>query len=160
MINAADVTIAAVEEELPGIRAYSARHGWHVTWDPRRLHLILVGQHPQNNTPVQVRADVDGYRAMPPAWTFSDPTKKRSADAFFPRSGSLPNGRSSIFHSSRRICAPFNRLAYKSQGGPHSNWGGPEMWLEVGRAGEVRAFRLADMFAVIVGHLAASAGMN
>lgn len=160
MITPAGVTIAVVEDEILGVRSYAERHGWEVTWDPSLLRLVFEGHHPTDRTPVRVVADVQGYRAVPPAWTFEDPAGQRSGGSFFPKSASLPSGRSSIFHSSKRICAPFNRLAYHTLGGPHQNWSGPEMWLEVNRAGEVRAVKIASMFAVIVGHLAASGGMN
>ncbi len=158
--TAPEVTVATVEDELTGVQAYVQRHGWTVNWDPLQLCLFFTGQHPSDRSMMRIAANLDGYRSVPPAWTFEDPARQREAGRFFPRPGRIPSGRSSIFHSSGRICVPFNRLAYKNLGGPHSNWGGPECWLEINRAGEVRALKLAPMFAVILGHLAASPGMN
>ena len=160
MTTPRDVTMAIIEDELPGIRAYAIRHSWTVEWRADSLSLVFGGQHPQDKTPVDIIAAVDGYRALAPGWTFNDPSSKRATPEFFPRAGTLPNGRSSIFHSNRCICAPFNRLAYRVHGGPHSDWNGPEAWLEVRRPGEVHAVRIANMFAVILAHLAVSPGMN
>lgn len=158
--TAPEVTVATVEDEFPGVRAYAQRHGWKIDWAPLQLRLSFTGQHPNDRTTIRIVADLEGYRFVPPAWTFENPAGPSAAERFFPRAGQLQTGRPTIFHGSGRICAPFNRLAYKSLGGPHANWSGPECWLEVHRAGEVRALKLAPMFAVILGHLTASSGMN
>ncbi len=155
-----EVTVATVEEELQGVQGYAHRHGWTVDWDELQLRLVLTGQHPNDRKAIRVVADVEGYRCVPPVWTFENPVGQDGARRFFPRPGQISNGRSSVFHGSGLICATFDRLAYKSCGGPHGNWGGPERWLEINRTGEVRALKLAPMFAVILGHLAASPGMN
>lgn len=147
------VTIATVEEELPAVTAYAQRHGWAVNWDTEQIQLTFDGKHPADATPIRIVAAVEGYKALPPAWTFEDPAGKRS---LFPKPGPV-NGKSSIFHSRRVICAPFNRLAYVQHSGPHSNWGGPENWLEV--RGHIRATTLANMLASILGHLKASPGV-
>lgn len=155
-----EVTVAIVDDELPGLLGYLNRHGWQVEWSPLELRLAVTGRHPKDGVPVRIVAALDGYRALPPAWTFEDPTGGRGGASFFPRAGSIPDGRSSIFHGKGVICAPFNRLAYKTLGGPHGDWGGPEKWLEVNVPSQVRAIRLANMFAVILGHLTASPGMS
>jgi len=148
------VTIATVEDELPAVTAYAQRHDWAVNWDTEQIRLTFDGKHPADATPIRIVAAVEGYKALPPAWTFEDPAGKR---AIFPKAGSV-NGKSSIFHQGRhRICAPFNRLAYGQHGGPHSDWGGPERWLEV--RGHIRATTLANMLASILGHLKASPGV-
>ena len=146
------ITIATVEEELPGVKAYAERHGWTVTWDPEGLRLIFEGLHPNNQRALRIIAAVDGYRALPPSWAFEDAT---TGTPCLPKRGTVA-GKQSIFYKGCGICAPFNRRAYKEHGGPHGNWSGPESWLNV--HGYARAIRLADMFALIVGHLKASPG--
>jgi len=51
------------------------------------------------------------------------------------------------------ICAPFNRLAYTTDSGPHADWGGPERWLEASNGAsdrqQVRADTIGDMLQVI-----------
>ena len=152
------VTVATVEEELPGIRCYAARHGWEVVWNPNEMTLRFLGEHPGDNASICLIARPDGYRALPPAWTFEPPSGGEQGHPFFPRSGSGRAGRGSVFHGTNVICAPFNRLAYKQHGGPHSNWGGPEAWLQV--KGKIRETTLAGMFASILGHLRDSTGMK
>ncbi len=124
-----------------------------MSWEVEGLRVAFTGKHPADGIPLRIVASVDGYRALPPAWIFEDPEGKRS---LFPKAGHSA-GVSSIFHSNRLICAPFNRLAYSQLGGPHSNWGGPECWLQVRR--HVRATNLAGMLAVVLGHLKASLGV-
>lgn len=151
------IAIATVEAELPAVRQYAERHGWKAAWDPEVLRLTFEGTHPGDGTSLRIVADVSGYRGLPPSWTFDAPASGKAAP--FPRPGKLRGGAGSIFHGSRRICAPFNRLAYKQHDGPHGDWGGPANWLQVQKNRHVRANRLADMLAVIVGHLHASPGV-
>ena len=99
---------------------------------------LLPGHHGKER-------DTKTSRAIPP-------------DPEHPQPGAGKGITGSIFHSSGRICAPFNRLAYHQHGGPHNNWGGPECWLNV--KGQIRETDLAGMFASIVGHLKVSPGMN
>jgi hypothetical protein len=152
-----DVTIAVVEEELAAMRAYGGRHGWTVDWRPVVLVLLADGTHP-DRSPVRLHADVAGYRAQPPAWRFIPPGSESPEPYRFPKSESLPGGIGSIFHSSKVICAPFNRLAFKDHDGPHQDWGGPTAWLDV--RGNVRANALAQMLAIITAHLHHSPGWN
>jgi hypothetical protein len=150
-----DVTIAVVEDELPYLHAYARRHAWSVAWSPDDLRITAVGIHPGNHDSVHLHADLAGYRAQPPAWTFvEDP--ERPGGPCFPAPGSLPGGVGSVFHSHRVICAPFNRLAFSVHSGPHGDWGGPGDWLNV--RGKVRATTLAAMLTVIVAHLQYSPG--
>jgi hypothetical protein len=60
----------------------------------------------------------DKYAAEPPAWHWYNPDTKRLDD---PRDMPKDGG---FFHSNAVICAPWNRLAYKSvdSRGPHDNW--------------------------------------
>jgi hypothetical protein len=151
-----EVTAAVVGEELPALRAYAGRHGWQITWDEASLVLLADGSHPADGSPARLHADLAGYRALPPAWTFIPHNAEAAVPGRFPAPGPLPGGVGSIFHTSRLICAPFNRLAYQQHGGPHQNWGRPAAWLDV--RGHVRATRLGEMLAQIVTHLNYSRG--
>jgi hypothetical protein len=150
-----DVTIATVEAELPAMRAYADRHSWAIDWRPDSLLLLADGAHP-DGSPLRLHADVEGYRAQPPAWRVIPPAAETPDPYRFPQAGTLPGGIGSICHSSKVFCAPFNRLAYKVHSGPHDDWGGPTAWLNV--RGQVRATTLADMLATIVSHLHHSPG--
>lgn len=153
-----EVTIVTVEEELPGIESYARRHKWEIEWDKDTLTLTFTGQHPNDGTKMQVIAELQGYRALPPAWIFRDPCAINHEKIFFPEPGTSRGVHGSIFHGSNRICAPFNRLAYREHGGPHGDWCGPECWLNV--KNHIRENKIAGMFASIIGHLKASPGMK
>ena len=159
MSNTNKVTIAIVDDELTGLRHYVERHGWQIEWYPERLHLVFLGNHPKDNAPVKILADVNHYRELPPAWSF-EKTSNDGRDKPFPISSRGPNRKSSVFHGSHCICAHFNRLAYSENNGPHSDWGGARNWLQIDRAGQVYATKIAEMFAIILGHLFASGGMR
>lgn len=149
-----ETTIAVVEAELVVVQGYADRHQLAVDWKPERLQLNIVGKHPANDDAVQIQADLAGYRAVAPAWTVTSPGK----DGAFPKGGTAPNGKGSLFHGNGVICAHFNRLAYKFHGGPHENWGGPDAWLQVRE--QVYAATLGEMVLQIIVHLNYSPGWN
>lgn len=155
-----DVTIAIVESELRAAKAYAARHGWQLGWNKEELIVFADGKHPADQTPVRWQADITSYRALPPIWACFQGAGSDGATIWKPRSPkpeTLPGGVGSIFHSSCVVCAPFNRLAYKEHGGPHSgDWGGSANWLQI--RGRVRAINLAEMLAQIIVHLNYSKG--
>ena len=55
------------------------------------------------------------------------------------------------------ICAPFNRLAYNSHQGPHSDWGGPAQWMTAGPQ-YVHAVTIGDMLQSILRDFSFSKG--
>lgn len=65
-----------------------------------------------------LKVDCTDYPAVPPAWHWYNPTSKRTDQP-----ADTPNG-SGFLHGSGRICAPWNRLAYKKidPQGPHDDW--------------------------------------
>lgn len=153
-----ETSLAAVETELPAMLAYAARHHWDVQWMPDELVLVCTCPHPATGDPFRLRADLRGYRAVPPAWTAEPADKVGRSNNRLPQPGATPPGGSSIFHTQCDICAPFNRRAFKDNEGPHSDWGGPTQWLDV--RGVAQGRTLADMLAVITAHLRASPGFQ
>jgi hypothetical protein len=152
-----DTTRALLHGEAAAIEAWAERHRWSVEIDAERLALAATVRHPADGSPLMVVADLHGYRAVPPAWRFVDPATKESGPSAFPMGGPLPGGKGSIFHSGAVICAPWNRLAYTSEGGPHGDWGEFANWLNV--EGDVtRAADVAQMLSAIDVHLGASPG--
>lgn len=146
----ADVTRAVLDEESPGLLAWARRKQWDLLVDAARLVVVSWFPHPRDGGLLVLEGDLEGYKAVPPAWRFLDienGTESRRA---------FPLGTDSFFHSDRVICAPWNRLAYKDHGGPHGNWGGPSQWLDV-RDG-TQAHTLADMLAVLHGRVHLSPG--
>lgn len=65
-----------------------------------------------------LKVDCTDYPAVPPAWHWHNPETKASDQP-----ADTPKG-SGFLHGSGRICAPWNRLAYKriDSQGPHDDW--------------------------------------
>lgn len=143
-----EATRAAVEEELEGARAWAKRHDVALTWLPDRLEIRALLVQPETGSEFYLKGDVKGYKVVPPAWAFCTPQWEESTSLeHFPARVKTPFG-SSIFHAKPVICAPFNRLAYKEHGGPHSDWGGPAQWLDAAK-NKVRATTIGDMLQAI-----------
>lgn len=73
----------------------------------------------RDGTQVGLHVLCDDYPATPAAWRWCNPETgvcEQPADT--------PKGDGGYFHSSGRICAPWNRAAYKQVDpqGPHGNW--------------------------------------
>jgi hypothetical protein len=54
------------------------------------------------------------------------------------------------------LCAPWNRLAYAEEGGPHGDWGSALGWLNT--RSYTQAQTVADMLAAVESHLRSSPG--
>ncbi len=145
---------ACVEVELGAARAWAERHGWTLDWNAEDLLLRLGQSHPATGESVELIGHTDGYRAIPPKWQFVRTGSLEAARSAFPAAG--PSTLGSLFHPNALICAPWNRLAYSVNGGPHDNWSGPEAWLQVNE-GTV-AHSIPDMLAIIDAHLRLSPG--
>lgn len=144
-----DLTLALVEqEELEPAREWARRAGVELMWRRETLEIRAVFKQRSSGDRFFLLGNLDGYKAVPPAWEFCDAGWGSSGTkGNYPRQATI-NGIGSIFHSKPVICAPFNRLAYQTHGGPHADWGGPEQWLKAA-PGSARADTLADMLALI-----------
>ena len=147
------VTDAAIASELPGALAWAQRH--QIALDTRllaeRIIRVVLIQHDEGEK-FYLQGNFDDYRELPPAWDWRDES--------WSKTGALhrsPNPQSNQFgspmfiqHNSQGIiCAPFNRLAYGTHDGPHSNWGDPAQWMTAG-AGYVHAVMIGDMLQSIL----------
>ena len=145
-----------VQTEEPVVLSWARRNGWRVTIDVDRLQIAAEVIHPNDDTTLFLNADLNGYRAIPPAWRFVDGNGIVTKSAF-PAAGSVVGGKSSIFHPNLVICAPFNRLAYKEADGPHADWGESTGWFDV--TGDfAKAYSIAEMLSIINIHLRFSPG--
>lgn len=146
------VARASAEDELGAARTWASRHGWAMQWNPADLLLRAATYHLPAGRLIEVTGQLDGYRAVPPAWHFVRPGTDETGKDWFPAPGP-----GSVFHGNIVICAPWNRLAYAEHGGPHGDWSGPAGWLQV--SGTTVACTIADMLAAIDAHLRQSPGM-
>ncbi len=146
------VVDAALEAELGGARAWAVRHDLELIWcAPERLLRVVLLQT-ETKQPFYLQAQCDDYKALPPAWDWRDENWAGApATHLSPNSQSTPFGGSMFIERQGRaiICAPFNRLAYGTHNGPHSDWGDPAQWLTAGGA-HVRATTLGDMLQAIL----------
>ncbi|MEX2374807.1 MAG: hypothetical protein WD942_04365 [Dehalococcoidia bacterium] len=153
-----NLTVALIEdEELEPAREWARRAGVELTWDPRSLEIRAVFTQRTTAELFFLLGRLEGYKAIPPAWDFCDHAwGSPGSKCNYPARASL-RGIGSIFHTNPVICAPFNRLAYQTHGGPHGDWGGPEQWLKAA-PGSARADTLADMLALIARDMSNSNG--
>lgn len=149
------LTRGVLEEQLPSVEAWVARHGWTAHLPTDGLWLRFGAYHPLGVL-LEVTADLAGFPGEPPAWRFVNPGTDEEA-VKFPAPGQLPGTGGSIFHGARVICAPWNRCAYQAYDpkGPHNDWS-ITGWQEV--SGYTRALTIADMLDQIRIHLRQSPG--
>lgn len=149
------LTRGVLEEQLPAVEAWAARHAWAAHLPTDGFQLRFGAYHPLG-TLLEVTAEVVGFPGEPPAWRFVNPGTDEEA-VKFPAAGQLPGTGGSIFHGNHVICAPWNRCAYQSHDpkGPHNDWS-ITGWQEV--SGYTRALTIADMLDQIRIHLRQSPG--
>ena len=147
------VTDAAIASELPGAMAWAERHHIRMTSMlpiKRIIRVVLVQGNDGDRFYLQ--GSFDDYKELPPVWDWRDASwSQHEGLQLSPSPQSTPFG-SSLFlrHKNRGIiCAPFNRLAYESYEGPHSDWDDPVQWMTAG-TGHVYAVTIGDMLQAVL----------
>jgi hypothetical protein len=106
MTTSAELTVT---QELTALRENAALLGWELR--ERDGTTFVVGFPAHDGTTYWCKVLCDGYPAAPPAWHWYDPaTDAVNQPADTPDKGGF-------FHGNGVICAPWNRLAYKSVDG-------------------------------------------
>jgi len=112
------VTVAqlSVDEELQSLVEIANRRGWTV--DRIDSTSFVFGLPAKDGSSFWLLCRCNGYPGVPPAWHWYNPDTKA-----IDQGRDTPTG-GGFFHSAGVICAPWNRLAYKSEDarGPHSDW--------------------------------------
>lgn len=113
MPTVAELTFA---EELVALREIAIGRGWSLR-EQDSLHFHL-GLPASDNSLFYLLVDCNEYPVQPPAWDWCDADGKHTD-----RLADRPRG-SGFLHTNGIICAPWNRLAYKSvdRRGPHKDW--------------------------------------
>ena len=113
----ATATDLAFAEQFGHLRQIAEHKGW----DLKEIDGpgFVLGLSACDGSRLWLKAECDGFQGKPPAWHWYNPdsgTHDAPADT--------PKGSGGYFHSSGRLCAPWNRLAYKSidPRGPHEDW--------------------------------------
>ena len=144
---------ATLNVELPGAMEWAKRHGISVTSllpEARILRVVLVQQNAQEEFFLQ--GCFDQYKVLPPIWDWRDESwTEHSHPTLSPERRDTPFGPSMFLpHQNEAIiCAPFNRLAFNTHGGPHQDWGDPAQWMTP-RHPWVHAVMIGDMLQAIV----------
>jgi hypothetical protein len=109
-------TELVIEEQLGQLREIATDREWQLEiLDSVRFTIGLVAR---DGSDYYLLVDCDGFPSQPPAFHWYDP-KSGALDV----PAATPKG-SDYLHSSGRICAPWNRLAYTQVDpkGPHGDW--------------------------------------
>lgn len=146
------VTDAAIASELPAAIAWAQRHCLELDTKlltERIIRVVLVQEEEAEQFYLQGR--FDDYKALPPIWDWRDENWSKSNEPnLSPRPHDNPLGSMFIQHkNSSIICSHFNRLAFGTNDGPHSDWGHPAQWMTAG-AGYIHAVTIGDMLQSIL----------
>lgn len=135
------ITRAILEEELVAMAHLAASCSWQVTPNLDNLTITVRMKSAIDGEEYILEAKCDDYRELPPTFEFIHPQDgTRGTRHCYPSD----QGGSSYFHSSPCICIQWNRRAYGSLGGPHTEWT-MTSWAE-GRPGTLA---LGDMFFLV-----------
>ena len=135
----------AQQDQIPAARAWAARHGLEFSYDEDLLlvTLRLDGPGSSANAPAEpylITGEMVDFDVLPVLWRYVDPrTGVAVGLSAYPRPAA-----SSVLHSQGLICAPWSRPAYKSEGGPHDDWGPMTDWKRP-RPPYTHAITIADM---------------
>lgn len=130
---------------MPAALAWARRHHLDLSFEGDALSLHLPFEGPSANgadNPERylIEGGLSDYDALPPMWRFVDP---RTGQLIGPAAYPQPVG-ASVLHTNGLVCAPWSRLAYGSEGGPHSDWGVATGWKAAG-PGSSQALTIPDM---------------
>jgi len=132
-------------DQIPAALAWAKRLGLELQYDEDRLLLHLPLEAPGSTPealpePYLIRGEFEDFDVLPAVWRFVDP---RSGDIVGLAGYPSPDG-SSVLHTNGLICAPWSRLAYKTEGGPHEDWGTLTDW-KTPRPPYTHALTIPDM---------------
>lgn len=113
----ATVTELVFAEQFGYLRQIAESRGW----DLEQIDGpgFILGLPARDGSRFWLKVDCDGYATAPPAWHWYD-SEMKALD----QPGVTPAADGHYFHTSGRICAPWNRLAYSQVDpkGPHGDW--------------------------------------
>lgn len=93
----------------------------HRQWDLTRIDGpgFILGLSARDRSLFFLLVTCCDYPTFPPAWSWYNPKTETCHQV-----ADTPRGTGGYFHGSGRICAPWNRIAYRQEDpkGPHKNW--------------------------------------
>lgn len=144
------VVLANLKDEIAGALRWARHHALIHGWDESALLFTVrlegLADPSGHREPYLLTGLFDDYRAIPPAWRFVGPaTGDDIGLPAFPAPGSYPGG--TVLHPNGLVCAPWNRLAYKTPENPsgvHEDWGALTAWQSAGPT-NTRALTIPEM---------------
>ena len=113
------------------VRQIGACRGWE--FEELEGCKFIVGMMARDGSYFWLFVDCEGYQTSPPAFNwYNTECKSKNQPSNTPIGGQY-------FHPSGRICAPWNRLAYKEcdSQGPHGDWQ-LSNWMSNPKTGETK----------------------
>lgn len=110
------VTELVFEEQFGHLKEVAKHRNWGLTQiDEGKFILVLQAR---DESLFGLHVNCENFPAQPPTWCWCNPKTHITG-----RPEDTPRG-SGYFHSSGRICAPWNKIAYQQidPQGPHSDW--------------------------------------
>ena len=141
------VTLSAVSGELEAARTWADRQGVQLDCDLPNKLVRAVFTRQDSGDQFYLQGLFDGYKSIPPTWQWCDSDWANPGNrSLSPEPARTCHGSSMFLNhgTAAVICTPFNRLAYRAKGGPHSDWGELTHWMTAGQ-GYVHAVTIADM---------------
>ena len=113
----ATVTDLVFEEQFGHLRQVAEHKDWELTRTAEPGFILVLPARDGSNFALQVICT--DYPGLPPIWRWYNCKTKACNQPC-----DTPKGGGGYFHGSGRICAPWNRTAYRQEDtkGPHSNW--------------------------------------
>ena len=112
-------TVAEVlfEEEFGHLFQVAENRGWDLKRIDGPGFILVLPARDGSRFALQVICE--HYKRLPPIWRWYNTTTHTSNQP-----SDTPKGSGGYFHSSGRICAPWNRIAYRQEDpkGPHKDW--------------------------------------
>lgn len=113
----ATVTELVFDEQFGHLLEVAAHRRWDLTRiDGPGFILVLPAR---DGSLFSLKVICSDYPALPPIWSWYDRKLKTCHQPT-----DTPKGKGGYFHGSGRICAPWNRIAYRQEDpqGPHKDW--------------------------------------
>ena len=105
------------EEQFGHLVEVAKHRNWELTQMGEFGFVLVLPARDESSFGLNVSCE--GFSTKPPTWYWCNPETYE-----LDRPSDMPRGSGGYLHPSGRICAPWNRIAYKQidPQGPHSDW--------------------------------------
>ena len=126
-MSASTVQAVILAEQFAALRQIAVRRGWTLAPVAGREDTVRLTLRAKDGEAYELQIECDAFPVQPPRFLWRNPeTGALGETAAMPAPGGY-------FHSSGRICAPWNRTA-SEEGGPHADWADSD-WRENPKTG-------------------------